>query len=68
MTKMEQEIAEHALDHAWNWFVLHVRQRMQCFNYFLIASAFLFAAYGTLLKENPWASFATGLIGAWISF
>jgi hypothetical protein len=34
-----------ALDHAWNWFNLHAGQRMQTFNFFLIATAFLIAAY-----------------------
>lgn len=47
----EDEIAERAHEHAWEWFALHATQRMQAFNYFLVGTAFLFAAYGTLLDK-----------------
>jgi disulfide bond formation protein DsbB len=57
-----------ALDHAWNWFNLHAGQRMQTFNFFLIATAFLIAAYASLLEKLPLAALAVALIGAWIAF
>ena len=60
--------AKSALDHAWNWFALHAGQRMQSFNFFLIATAFLVAAYATVLKEYREVAAAIGLLGAWISF
>jgi hypothetical protein len=56
-----------ALDHAWNWFALHAGQRMQSFNFFLVATAFLIAAYATVLKEHREVAVAIGILGAWIS-
>ena len=47
-----QEINRVALDHAWDWFALHARQRMQCVNFFLVAVAFLATAYGTALTKD----------------
>jgi len=38
------EIAKQAREHAWNWFALHATQRMQAFNFFVVATAFLIAA------------------------
>jgi hypothetical protein len=35
------EIAKQAREHAWNWFALHATQRMQAFNFFVVATAFL---------------------------
>jgi hypothetical protein len=40
---------------------------MQSFNFFLIATAFLFAAYGSLLRDHPVVAMLIGVIGAWIS-
>jgi hypothetical protein len=62
------EIEKVALDHAWNWFNLHAGQRMQTFNFFLIATAFLIAAYASLLEKLPLAALAVSLVGAWIAF
>jgi hypothetical protein len=42
-----------ALNHSWNWFSLHAEHRMQAVNYFLIASAFLSAAYVSALRYPP---------------
>ena len=50
--------------HAWNWFVLHSGQRMQAFNFFLVATAFLIAGYVSLLEKNRWAAFGVALLGA----
>jgi hypothetical protein len=41
-----------ALDHAWAWFSLHSTQRLQAVNFFLVAMAFLSAAYVTAAKEK----------------
>ena len=61
-------VAKQALDHAWNWFALHSAQRMQTFRFFLVGTAFLGAAYGSLLEEHRYAAVAVALVGAWLSF
>jgi hypothetical protein len=50
------EIAKQAREHAWNWFALHATQRMQAFNFFVVATAFLIAAYASLLDKEPAAA------------
>jgi hypothetical protein len=62
------QVAERAGDHAWDWFALHAAQRMQSFNYFLVATAFLFAAYANLFEKHPDASTVVALMGAWLGF
>jgi hypothetical protein len=62
------ETKKIAFDHAWNWFNLHAAQRMQTFNFFLVATAFLIAAYASLLEKLPLAALVLALVGAWISF
>ena len=55
---------KQALSHAWNWFSLHAAQRMQCFNFFLIATAFMTAAYATLfVSRQYWVAFAIATLG-----
>ena len=61
-------VAKQALDHAWNWFALHSAQRMQTFRFFLVGTAFLGAAYSSLLKEHSVAAIAVALVGAWLAF
>jgi hypothetical protein len=61
------DFSDAALNHAWNWFALHAGQRMQSFNFFLIATAFLVAAYATVLKEHRDIAVGIGILGAWIS-
>ncbi len=61
-------VARETQEHAWRWFVLHANQRMQTFNYFLVATAFLFSAYGSLLKEYRPAAVVVALLGAWLAF
>lgn len=68
MATHPDELNKQALDHAWNWFNLHAAQRMQTFNFFLVASAFLVAAYASLLEKYHWAALVVGLVGAWLSF
>jgi hypothetical protein len=61
------EIAKQARDHAWNWFALHAAQRMQTFNFFLVATALLVAAYATLLEKHRDAACVVAVLGAWLS-
>jgi hypothetical protein len=62
------EIAKHARDHAWQWFSFHAAQRMQTFNFFLVATAFLVAAYASLFEKRPAAACIVALLGAWMAF
>ncbi len=65
----KRAVAQAALDHAWDWFELHAGQRMQCVNFFLVAIAFLIAAFVTALKEKDYPlAVAVGLLGAWLSW
>lgn len=52
VSESEDKQFEMALKHAWDWFSLHANQRLQTVNFFLIASAFLFAAYVTAIKDD----------------
>jgi hypothetical protein len=62
------DIAKQAREHAWDWFALHAAQRMQTFNFFLVATAFLIAGYASLLEKHRWAAFGVALLGAWLAF
>jgi hypothetical protein len=62
------ELVKLAHDHAWRWFSLHAAQRMQTFYYFLVATAFLIAAYASLLGQNRPVAATVALVGAWIAF
>ena len=68
MPSDSDEIAKQAREHAWNWFALHANQRMQAFNFFVVATAFLIAAYASLVKEKPAAAAVLAFIGAWLAF
>jgi hypothetical protein len=61
------EIAEQARKYAWDWFALHATQRMQAFNFFVVATAFLIAAYASLLEKHPPAAGFLGIVGAWLT-
>jgi hypothetical protein len=62
------ETAKQAREHAWNWFALHAAQRMQAFNFFVVATAFLIAAYASLLEKHPGAALVLAITGAWLVF
>jgi hypothetical protein len=62
------EIAKQAREHAWNWFALHTTQRMQAFNFFMVATAFLIAAYASILEKHPGAAAVLAGVGMWITF
>jgi hypothetical protein len=57
-----------ARTHAWDWFSLHTGQRLQTFNFFLVATAFVAAGYATLLDNSPKAAAGVALVGAWIAY
>src|SRR5262249_22514193 len=61
------EISSAARDHAWDWFALHASQRMQTFNFFLVVTAFLIAAYGSLLEKHRAAALVVAVAGAWFA-
>lgn len=54
----DRELFQLKLDYAWRWFALHARQRVNMFNYFLVASGILANAYGLLLREKMWGAAA----------
>jgi hypothetical protein len=62
---MESHLAslEEAREYAWAWFALHASQRMQHFNHFLVATAFLFAGYGAALPRDDGAATLIALLG-----
>jgi hypothetical protein len=62
------DIAKQAREHAWNWFALHATQRMQAFNFFVVATAFLIAAYASILEKHPDAAAILALVGVWLTF
>jgi hypothetical protein len=62
------EIAEQVRKHAWDWFTVHAAQRMQTFNFFLVATAFLLAAYGSLLEKHGEAAAVVALVGAGFAY
>jgi hypothetical protein len=68
MSTERDEADEHARVHAWDWFALHTGQRMQTFNYFLVATAFLAAGYAALLENSPKPAAGIALVGAWIGY
>lgn len=61
------DIEKDALKHSWDWFSMHAAQRMQSFNFFLVATAFLAAGYSALLDKQPIAAIAVALLGSIIS-
>lgn len=51
-------------EHAWRWFEVCASQRMEMMNFFIVASAFLAAAYATGLQANlPIVSIGVGVLG-----
>ena len=68
MSKDLGDLELGARTHAWDWFALHAGQRMQTFNYFLVATAFLAAAYASLLDKSPGAAAGVAVIGAWVGY
>lgn len=57
-----------AREHAWNWFSLHANQRMQSLYYFLIAVAFLSAAYVGALTRADIVAVSIAFVGLLLTF
>jgi len=56
------------MDHAWSWFALHAAQRLQMLNFWLVAVAFLTAAYVAALKDaRPAVASGVAVAGAVLS-
>jgi hypothetical protein len=45
-----------------------MRPRMQTFNFFLVATAFLIAAYAALLEKHRFAACVVAVLGSWLAF
>lgn len=58
-------ILDKGLEHSWNWFSLHANQRLQGVYFFLLAAAFLTAAYVNALNFNlPGVAAGIGALGS----
>jgi len=56
------------LEHARNWFSLHAGHRLQCVNFFILATAALVAGFGTVLAAGRFGTaFVIGLVGATVT-
>jgi hypothetical protein len=63
------EVQKVALEHAWEWFSLHARQRMQSVYYFIVAIAFLFGAFTQASNaDNHTLALAVSLLGGCVSY
>ncbi|MGA7400648.1 MAG: hypothetical protein WBW38_11540 [Candidatus Sulfotelmatobacter sp.] len=61
-------LMEQAVRHAWDWFALHAGQRMQGVNFFLIAAAFLSAAYVSAMQyAHPVVAIGVAALGVLFS-
>jgi hypothetical protein len=67
MTESATPTLKDALEHARVWFTTHAAQRMQTFNFFLVATAFLVAGYAQVIEKRPLAAAVIALLGAWIT-
>lgn len=57
-----------ALEHTWQWFALHAGQRMQGINFFLVAVAFLIAAFVTAVHNHDRSiTIVIGIFGAFMA-
>lgn len=59
-------LLEQSIRHAWDWFALHANQRMQGVNFFLLAAAFLTAAYVNAMQySKPLVALGVAALGVW---
>lgn len=63
----EHALLELGLTHAWSWFELHARQRLQAVNFFLIAVAFLISAYVASLRVSDAFALIAAIVGLGVS-
>ena len=68
MDAVQMDLLKEARAHAWDWFALHANQRMQAFNFFLVATGFLVAAYASALPKLPPVACGVALLGSWVTF
>jgi len=68
MDAIQVDLLKEARAHAWDWFALHANQRMQAFNFFLVATGFLVAAYASALPKLPPVACGVALLGSWVTF
>lgn len=67
-TSSQNVLLEAGLKHGWDWFHLHAQHRMQAVNFFLIATAFLTAAYVSALRfDYYYVAAGIGILGFLIS-
>lgn len=52
-----------ALDHAWQWFALHRKQRMQTLYFHMISAGFLANAYIISIKDHSKLGIGVGALG-----
>jgi hypothetical protein len=55
------------LEHARAWQQLHAEQRLRAVDFFLVATAFLVAAYVTSVMTNPGLALAVAIVGMGVS-
>ncbi len=64
----QKVLVGEGLNHAWEWFSLHATHRMQSVNFFLVAVAFLSAAFVTALRiPDPLIAAGVAALGVVIS-
>jgi hypothetical protein len=62
---MQDDAETKAQTYAWNWFALHAGQRLQLVNFWLVAIAFLAAAYVQARSSHmPVIAFGVSVTGA----
>jgi hypothetical protein len=67
-TGSRNEVLVRGIDHAWRWFSLHAKQRMQAVNFFMLGVAFLGAAYVSALRfTRPALAEAIGVLGVFFA-
>jgi hypothetical protein len=64
----DKDLLKLSYEHSWDWFALHANQRMQCFNFFLVATGFLVAAYASAINNLPAVALWVSILGAWVAF
>lgn len=65
----QDEYIKKAFDYAWGYFSVHATQRLQCVNFFFVASAFLVAAYGGAINYEKYpVAAAFAILGAIVTF
>ncbi|HEY1429220.1 MAG TPA: hypothetical protein VGF18_06575, partial [Candidatus Tumulicola sp.] len=56
------------LDYAWRWFSFHAKQRVDMFNYFLIGTGILAAAFAQAFDKSAIAGAVIAAVGVLLTF